>query len=232
MSFKQIVPHVYELSSGPVNLWLVEEEQGLTLIDTNYRAKENEILGAIRQLGKRSEDIRNILLTHCHPDHVGSLAALKQASGAAAWMHPADAEVARGRGQNVLPPRPSPGLLNAILFRLVIAGTPSGVSPAEIEHEVEDGQVLPFGAGITAVHTPGHSEGHTAYLYPGGGGVLFIGDACANMAGLDYSIIYADIDEARRSLRKLAAFDVQAICFSHGRPLLGKAVEKFKRKWT
>jgi glyoxylase-like metal-dependent hydrolase (beta-lactamase superfamily II) len=231
MPFKQIFPNVYEMNSGPVNLWLVEDPQGLTLIDTNYLGKETEILAAVEQLGKKPADIHHILLTHCHPDHVGSLAALKQITSAQAWMHAADAQVLRGQGRNEKPVV-SPGLINTLLFNIFIKNTSGEVVQTTIEHEVADGDVLPVGGGIGVVHIPGHSAGHTAYLYPGSGGVLFVGDACANMFGLDYSIVYDDIAAGRQSLGKLAKLDVQAICFSHGKLLKGKDVAKFKKKWA
>ena len=231
MPFKAIFPNVYEFNSGPVNLWLVEDKDGLILIDTHYRGKETELLAAVAELGKKPGDIHNILLTHCHPDHVGGLAALKPLTSAQAWMHKADAEVVRGRATNVVA-NVSPGLVNRIMFNMFIKNTSGAVDPTSIEHEVTDGEVLPFGGGMRAIHIPGHSAGHTAYFYPGSGGVIFAGDACSNMFGLDYSIVYEDIELARRSLDKLARLDFQGICFSHGKVLKGKDVEKFKNKWT
>jgi glyoxylase-like metal-dependent hydrolase (beta-lactamase superfamily II) len=229
--FKAIIPQVYEFSSGPVNIWLIEDKEGLTLIDTHYRGKESEILAAVEQLGKKPADIHNILLTHCHPDHVGSLAAVKQITAAQAWMHKDDAKVLCGQASNVIA-KVSPGLVNAVLFNLFIKNTPGEVAQTSIEHETADGQVLPCADGIRAMHIPGHSAGHTAYFYPGSGGVIFAGDACANMFGLDYSIVYEDIQLARQSLAKLAKLEFQAICFSQGKALKGKDVAKFKQKWT
>ena len=235
MPFVPIFPQVYQLSSGPVNLWLVEgrDEGGpdsLTLVDTHYQGKENEILDAVRALGKDPAKIRNILLTHCHPDHVGSLAALKKATGAQAWMHAIDARVVRGQASNDKAPV-SPGLVNQILFNLFIKKTSGEVTPTTIEHEVGDGDVIPAGGGIRAVFTPGHSSGHLAFYLARDGGILLIGDACSNMMGLDYSIVYNDIAEARRSLAKLAAMDCKAVAFSHGSVLKDGSVGKFKKKW-
>lgn len=231
MPFKPVVPQVYELSLGPVNLWLIEDPAGLTLVDTGYAGQETAILTALRQLGKQPGDIRNILLTHCHPDHAGSLAALKQITGAQTWMHSADAGVVRGSAQLQLA-QVSPGLLNAILFRLFIKNTPAQFPPAEIDHEVQDGDLLPMAGGIRVVHTPGHSPGHCAFLLPQQGGALLIGDACSNMAGLDYSIVYEDIALGRASLRKLAAIACQAVCFSHGKALKDQQVRSFQQKWN
>lgn len=59
----------------PVNCYLVEEEDGLTLIDAALPYSAKGILQAAAKLGK---PITRIVLTHAHDDHVGALDALKQ----------------------------------------------------------------------------------------------------------------------------------------------------------
>ncbi|MNI51784.1 putative metallo-hydrolase YflN [compost metagenome] len=59
----------------PVNCYLIEEEDGLTLIDAALPYSKKGILQAAQQIGK---PITRILLTHAHDDHVGALDALKQ----------------------------------------------------------------------------------------------------------------------------------------------------------
>ena len=232
MPFMQIFPDIYQLNSGPVNLWLVEDKGELTLIDTNYVGREEEILAGVRGLDKDPARIRNILLTHAHPDHAGSLAALKKTTGAQAWIHAGDAGVVRGQEKlSMSPDKVSPGLINFILFNVFIKNSSPVYPQAEIEHEIRDGQVLPCGGGIRAVHAPGHSAGHTTFLVPKAGGILILGDACSNMAGLDYSIVYDDRPQARRSLQMLAGLEFAGVCFSHGKELKGKDTQKFKHKW-
>lgn len=226
-----IFPGVYALALGPVNVFFVEDGPHLTLIDTGYENSEQRILEAAQALGRSPTDITNIVVTHCHPDHAGSLAALKAQTQAAAWMHRADAEVVRGRTP-MQRSTPAPGLLNQILYRIFIKNVPPHVPPAEIEHEVGDGDLLPLAGGIQAIHTPGHSAGHMAFLLPRDGGLLFAADACSNLPTLGYSIVYDDIAEGRRSLAKLATCTMSAICFGHGRALKAAGVPKFRRKWS
>ena len=60
----------------PINCYLVREDDGLTLVDTNWTKTADAILAAAEQLGA---PIRRIALTHVHGDHVGSLDPLHQA---------------------------------------------------------------------------------------------------------------------------------------------------------
>jgi|WetSurMetagenome_2_1015567.scaffolds.fasta_scaffold607997_1 glyoxylase-like metal-dependent hydrolase (beta-lactamase superfamily II) len=231
MPFSQIAGGVFEFTNGPVNTWLVADPDGLTLIDTNYQGREQLILDAVAALGRKPSEIQNILLTHCHPDHAGSLAAIKKITGAQAWMHKADADVVRGKvamNRSVV----SPGVVNRILFQLFIKNVAGVVPTAEIEHEIQDGEVLPVTGKLKAIYTPGHSSGHTAFLLERDGGILFVGDACSNMAGLDYSIVYDDIQLGRQSLKKLAGVNADMICFSHGKLRRGQAAEQFRKKWA
>ena len=158
MAARQIVPGVYEVSLGFVNAFLIDAD-GLTLIDTGVAGSTEKILGAVRALGRQPQDIRHILVTHCHADHSGSLAELKAATGAPAYMHPVDAEMVRA-GRATRPMRPGPGIFNHLLFRLFMArrrAAPTTIQPTSIEREVQDGEELPIAGGIRAIHTPGHT---------------------------------------------------------------------------
>jgi glyoxylase-like metal-dependent hydrolase (beta-lactamase superfamily II) len=230
MTLQQIAPGVHELSLGMVNVWLVEDGERLALVDTGVVGSERAILDAAAALGRQPGDIANIVLTHCHPDHAGSLAALKRLTGARAWMHRLDAEVVRGHTP-MTRSMPAPGLLNQILYRMFIKSSPGVVPQAEIEHEITDGQILPIAGGMCALHTPGHSGGHLALLLQSNG-LLMAGDTCSNMPWLAYSVVYDDLAEGRRSLAKLATQAFDAVCFGHGRALDAAGAQAFRKKWA
>jgi glyoxylase-like metal-dependent hydrolase (beta-lactamase superfamily II) len=229
MAATQIVQGLYAIPAGPVNTFLLESSDGCTLIDSGLPGAAQDILQEVAKLGKRATDIRHIVLTHAHPDHIGSFAALKKATGADAFMHPADAPIATS-GKGFRPMKPAPGLLTGILFRLFIRPVAS-VEAASIENRVEDGQQLQIAGGLTAIHVPGHCAGQIALLWPQHGGVLFAADACSNMMGLGWSLGYEDFEEGKRSLKKLTAYNFQIACFGHGKAILNDAVRKFKEKW-
>jgi glyoxylase-like metal-dependent hydrolase (beta-lactamase superfamily II) len=230
MPTKQILPNFYVIPLGVVNTFLFDDHGELTLIDTGYPNSADKIAAAIRALGKRVEDVRHILLTHCHPDHVGSLADLKRMSGAKAYAHAMDARVVRGQ-EPMRTPIPSPGLMSKIMFNIFIKITSPVIPHTEVEHEVADGEELPIAGGLCALFTPGHSLGHLAYLWPQHGGVLIAGDIASNMMGLGYSIIYENFAEGQRTLAKIGQQKFEVTVFGHGGAIMQGAAGKFREKW-
>lgn len=115
------------------------------------------LLAAIEALGVR---IEAILITHCHFDHVGAVAALAEATGAPVYC---------------------PEIERPVLVDLP-SWTPPGFGPFEgyePEHTLKGGEHLEVaGVGIDVLFTPGHSPGHLTYAAPGAvfsGDVLFQG---------------------------------------------------------
>jgi|SRR5712692_3293227 len=223
MAVQKVVEGVHRVTPIPgVNTYLVDAG-GLTLIDTAINSSAGAILAAIEKIGRRPADVQRIVVTHCHPDHYGSLAELKRRTGAPAVMHPLDAaEVRKGTTGRRMSFRGPLTVFNGIFAR------PPSTQPAEVEQEVTDGQELP--GGLRVVHAPGHSDGHIALLWPQRG-VLFAGDACWHLTRLALLPFYVDLEEGRRSLARLAGLDFEVACFGHGRPITAGASERFRRKW-
>jgi len=227
---KPIAAGVYEIGLGGVNAFLIElDDGGLVLIDAGFARSGPRIGQAIRDLGRAPYDLRAVVMTHLHGDHTGALAEVKSRTGAEVWMHPADAALVR-EGVFSRPLEPGPGLLRSGIARLsALRPAPPG-EPIAVEHEVSDGETLPF-AGLRAVHTPGHTAGHLALLLPRDGGVLFVGDAATNFMRLSWGPIYEQVDEGRESLAKLAALDFEVAAFAHGRAIRAHAGERFRARW-
>jgi glyoxylase-like metal-dependent hydrolase (beta-lactamase superfamily II) len=215
MIAKSITEHVYALPLGFVNAFMIDDD-GLTLIDTGITRSSQKILQAISELGHNASDVRRILVTHCHGDHTGSLAELGQLTGAGVYMHARDAALVRA-GQASRPVKATSGLFGTLMGAAVNRGE-SKITAASVDFELQDGQEVGNG-GLRAIHTPGHTSGHLAFLWPQEGGVLFVGDAASHMLKLGLSPIYEDPQEGRRSLAKLAALKFDIVCFSHGKPM-------------
>ena len=172
----------------------------------------------------------HIAVTHHHVDHTGSLAALASATKAKVYVHPLDAPVTRGA---VPVPGPNPkSIAGKALWPVIKRITPRQLPPLSIDHEVQDGEDLPIAGGLRAIHTPGHTAGHVSYLWPRHGGVLFVGDAAGHMfgrLGTPSPMFTEDMEEARDSIRKIAALEFDTACFGHGGVLKGRAHAAFRR---
>src|SRR5208337_2592310 len=167
MAVREVVPGLWQVPLGYVNAFLFDTGDGLVLIDTGIPGSSPKILEAVRAIGREPAAIRHILVTYCHSDHAGSAAEMKRLTGAPATMHPTDAEMVR-TGKAKRPLTQTPGLLNAFICRFFVGSAPTAIEPAEIEHEVQDGAMLP--GGLRAVHVPGHCAGQLAFLWPEHGG--------------------------------------------------------------
>ena len=223
---------VYQLGLGGVNVFFVEDDGGgLVLIDSGIEAGAERIGACIRALGRAPKELRGIVVTHLHGDHVGGLAAVKAHTGAEVWMQAADAAAVR-EGVHGRALEPGPGLVRSMIVRTIGRKSAGRTGdPIAVEHEVTDGELLPF-AGMTAVHTPGHTAGHLALLLPRDGGVLFAGDAATNFARLGVGPVYEDVAEGMASLRRLSQLDFDTALFSHGRPLRPRAAERFRARFS
>ena len=230
----QLAPNLYQITLGAVNTFLIDSGDGLILIDAGYPDQAQSILDAIRSFGKSPKDLRHILITHAHTDHIGSLATLQRETGAETYVHSVDAGVTRGEGSGraILP---APGLFNQLLFRFFIAPAlkmVSTIEPAEVSHEVNHGDVLPLAGDIEVIFTPGHSLGHVSYLWKQHGGVLFVGDAAANFFALAPMIAYEDYPKGVVSLKKIAGYSFEMAGFGHGRAIKSGAAAQFRRKFA
>ena len=210
-----------------VNAFILDSPDGLAVIDAGTPGAEDRILEAVGSIGRHADDVRHILVTHLHGDHIGGLQALRKRTCAQVWMHSADAEPA-GRG---LVSRPFTPASHANAVVRVALRSPRPVTPVTVSHLIEDGDVLPVAGGVRVIHTPGHSLGHVAFLADVGGGVLFVGDAAAHMTRLGLSMLYEDEELGRQSLAKLARLDFEVACFAHGRPIVGGASGRFCARW-
>lgn len=230
MSIEQVVPGVYQVPLGMVNVFFLDQD-GVTIIDSGMPGSAPKILDALSEIGRGPKDVRQILVTHLHADHTGSVKALKNTLGAAPlMMHAEDAKLFQ-QGQIMRPTRPAPGLLGVLIGGLIGRMGPAKVDPVSVDGTLADGDQVAHTGGLRAVYVPGHTAGHLAFFWPNEGGVLFTGDACSHMRKLSYPFIFEDFETGKQSLHRLAGLTFETALFSHGKPIKGGASEEFRRKW-
>lgn len=227
---QRITPRLHQIASQAVNSFVIEDGDGLVLVDTGEAGSTERIFKAVAELGKSPSDIHSIILTHTHPDHAGSAADLVAKTGAKVYAHPADAALAKQGLAGRLPHQVSPGLLSAIIFRLFIKNSKNAIAPLSDIEPINDGDVLPIAGGLRVIHTPGHSAGHVA-LYLQADDVLIAGDLCANMMGIGLSTVYEDRALGIKSILKATEIPFQKAVFGHGKPILKDAALRIKAKF-
>jgi glyoxylase-like metal-dependent hydrolase (beta-lactamase superfamily II) len=221
MEMVKLLPSLYFLRFpvGHVYLWL--DDDGMTLLDCGVAGSGEQIAAGIRALGRDPADVRQLVLTHFHQDHVGA------ANEVAAWgdvvirAHRDDAAVIRGEAAG-----PPPVLLDweRPIYERVMGGTSATAAPVRVDHELDDGDVLEFGGRAQAVAVPGHTPGSVAVHLPDHG-VLFTGDTVASRSDgqVILGVFNVDRDAAIASLRRQVDLDPEIACFGHGEPVTAEA---------
>jgi glyoxylase-like metal-dependent hydrolase (beta-lactamase superfamily II) len=224
MAVKRVIKDVHVAPMGFANAFLIEADDGLTLIDAGFPRKEAAVFGAIRGLGRSPDQLKHLILTHGHPDHIGSAAAIVRETGARTYMHPLDIPIAENGGP-FRPLRAAPGLLRRTMCK-VFFHPDERVAPVTIDQPLTAGEMLPIAGGIEVIHTPGHCAGQVALLWRRER-MLFAGDVSMNVMGLGDPVGFESLKEGRASQRKVASLPFDHAGFGHGEPIAHDASTRF-----
>ncbi|MCK6210442.1 MBL fold metallo-hydrolase [Georgenia sp. EYE_87] len=180
------------------------------IVDTGIASSPAEgMVPALEALGRRVEDVRWILLTHGHIDHIGGAHALWELTGrrARVVIHEADAPMLRSRRAHVEEYLDGRGrYLDDPEGEAKVTAAGEAVISGEMEPTmlVRGGETLTLGGGVTvSVHAiPGHTPGSVAYVIDGQDDV-FVGDAVQVHGAANGFPGYVDPVRYRRSLEHL-----------------------------
>jgi glyoxylase-like metal-dependent hydrolase (beta-lactamase superfamily II) len=226
----RVADGVYSLRQwmgGHVHAYLVDDGNGLTLIDTLYDKDGGRVLRAIRDIGRQVTDVKNILISHAHRSHIGGVAALKKLSGAKVWVHEWEADILAGdRKAQACTIIPQPPILSyPYQFGLAI-----GVGkhpPCEPDGFFREGDRI---GPLQIIYTPGHSPGHMAFYWDNRS-FLHAGDAIATWPDLRLGWPALNLNKKQhlQSLRKVDDLRVDVIAVGHGDAAVGDQIEKLRR---
>lgn len=219
----EVVPGIHVIDLGMVQAYLCCEADRVTLIDAGLADSSGAILEALRHVRRLPSNLRQIVLTHWHPDHTGALSELLDRTGALAVAHEADAPVISGETAG-----PPPRILDVERPYFDAKPDVPPAPPARVDRHVRDGDEIDLDGVSEIVGVPGHTPGSIAIYLPRRR-VLFAGDAVASMNGRPIvGVFNVDPVEARVSFAKLAALEFDVACFGHGPPLDRGACQAFR----
>jgi glyoxylase-like metal-dependent hydrolase (beta-lactamase superfamily II) len=209
----EIIPITSRYIFG-VNIYLLKTERGYFLIDTGIAKRRGQLEGELQEAGCRPGDLKMIIITHGHLDHVGNAAYLREKYGAKIAMHRGDYGMVESgdmfvdaRGGVVI------GLVG-FLMRVLGLSNYERFTP---DTYLEDGHDLSeHGFDARVVHIPGHSKGSIGILTTEGD--LFCGDILGNTGKPAKTTIVDDSTELDASVERLRTLEIKTVYPGHGKP--------------
>lgn len=163
----RIIGNIHYVGTSNLACYLITTPQGHILLDTALQESAPIVRANIEALGFKLTDIKIILSSHAHFDHVAGHADMKAATGAKVYATAADAVVLESGGKKGFFPL-------------------GDYKPVKVDKTLKDGEVVRLGkVAMTAHLTPGHTEGNTSWtttVEEGGKqyNVVFVGSMSIN----------------------------------------------------
>ena len=226
---RDIAPGVHRVEDAYTNWFLVEgDDKELTVVDAGVRASWASLGRALGVLGRKHDDIRAVVLTHAHFDHIGFAERARRELGVEVWVHEDDVPLTkhplqysheRSRLPYLAKPRAIPivlSLLRAGAFWPTPIATVRRFTPA-------DSGILPLSGGVKIIPCQGHTLGHCGFHLTERD-VLIAGDAIVTLdpyTGTSGPRIVAgaataDVDRALASLDALGETNASTVATGHG----------------
>ena len=217
-----------------VNWTVVTDESGVLLIDAGYPGSREEVLTSLDRLGFGPTDLRGILLTHAHVDHLGTAIWFAATHGTPVYCH--TSEVGHTRRDYLEQVSPAalitqawrPSWLKWSVEAVRMGGlVRAGIGSAQALTE-EIAAILP--GRPRALPTPGHTGGHCSYIVDGvliAGDALVTGHPLARERGpqLLPSVFNHDEAACMRSLATIAEAGTDVLIPGHGDLWIGPVRE-------
>ena len=143
----RVAGNVHFVGTSGMGVYLITTPAGHILLDSAFEASVPMIADSVRRLGFRFEDVKLLLSSHGHIDHVGGHARVRELTGARVLVSAGDARLLRAGGRGDF------AYGDLLAFR-----------PSPVDGLIADGQKIELGGTTLTAHlTPGHTEGATTW---------------------------------------------------------------------
>jgi glyoxylase-like metal-dependent hydrolase (beta-lactamase superfamily II) len=229
MLFANVADGVHRIEDANTNWYLVEDEGGVTVVDCGVPSSWDSLLDALPRIGRTPQDVRAVVLTHAHFDHVGFAERARTELGVPVHVHTDDVPLTRHPWRYDHERARTPYFATQVRALPIVATLlrHRAFWPPAIGTVVRygDGGTLPVPGEPTVVPTPGHTLGHCA-LHLADRGVVLAGDAVVTLdpytarTGPRIVARAATVDAERNlaSLDALATTGARVVLTGHGEP--------------
>ena len=230
MTVASIAPGVWQAGTRYVNWYIVDGGDGLTLIDAGLPGYRRQLEGSLAAIGKQLSEVRAVVLTHGHIDHIGFADVLHDA-GATVHLHPDDQRLAQNPKTNKTDSKSLKYLAWPGTLAFIGHAVRHGVSrPAPMPPAVPllDCAVAAVPGQPIVTHAPGHTDGSCVLEFRDHG-VVFIGDLLCTMSffsgrtsdpQLQTRASNRNSAQAMESLDRLHGITARTVLPGHGTPWL------------
>ena len=212
-------PRIHPIKLGVDHCYIIHGE-GTIMVDGGAPNQLKNFLKAVERLSIRPQEIKLIVLTHGHWDHIGSAKEINDLTGAKVAMHQQEKHWLE---KSLKPLPPGVTLWGKIFGRIMGMFMPLVHIPVtHVDIVLGDGEFPLSGYGVPGkvVHTPGHSMGSVSVLLETGDAL--VGDLAMNgfplRSGPGLPIFAEDMQKVRESWRLLMDAGAETIYPAHGKP--------------
>lgn len=222
------IHYVHQDMGGHVHAFLLDDGNGITLIDALYDTEPNIILDEIKAMGRQRSDLKNIIATHAHRSHIGGMANLKELSKARVYAHEWEIGIVEGQRKSTrvsIWPKPP---LKAYYTQLGLALGVDGHKPCPVDQALKEADHV---GPLTIVATPGHTPGCLSFYWPEKK-ALFVGDVVVTWPYVEagWPGLTLDMKQNIASIGKLSDFgDIDIVGVGHGEPIAEGGIEVLKK---
>jgi glyoxylase-like metal-dependent hydrolase (beta-lactamase superfamily II) len=226
----QLAPSLHRIGSDLVNVYLVADDTGVTIVDAGLPGQWAELEPELAAMGRSLADVRGVVLTHGDTDHIGFAERIRREHGVSIYVHELDAPRARGEVKKEIKwGKVKVGPLMKFLWYTGRRGGMSITPVAEVATFL-DGQVLDLPGAPVVVHIPGHTPGSVAF-HVSTVDAVFVGDAMTTghvltgAVGPQPAPFTLDPEQALASMNRLEDLGASWVLPGHGAPWEGGIAE-------